>query len=357
MKKLSINDFENFAIIQTAFIGDVILTFPLVQLIKELNPNSKITFITTPISSELANIVEAIDKVIVYDKRNTQKGIKGIINFSKLLNEYNFDCIISPHRSLRTTLLTFLTQKKISIGFNTSVCSFLYKKRAKYKFHYHEIERNCFLLSHFKEFDKLTETFYVKLKSESFNESIINTFLNEKNIAKPYITIAPGSIWGTKRWLKEYYAELAKLFMEDGRNVILIGSAQDYEICKFIQDQTEATNLAGKTTLVQVLYILSKSDLLVTNDSSPTHLAGLVRCPTAVIWGPTSPIFGFGPRGENDISIELEDLKCRPCHIHGKQECPIKTHQCMRDLTPVYVYERCKSLLNDISNDLKDKME
>ena len=146
MAKPQLDDFKHIAIIQTAFLGDVVLAMPLVRVIKKNYPDIKISFVSTPLAAGITSSVKDIDSVISYDKRGIRKGLDGIKHIAGYLRENGVDCIISSHRSLRTSLLTFFTKAKYSVGFNTSAFSFAYKKRIKYIKSAHEIERNLALL-------------------------------------------------------------------------------------------------------------------------------------------------------------------------------------------------------------------
>ncbi len=104
----NIRDYKNIAIIQTAFIGDVALSLTLADKVKEASPNSFLYFVTTQLAAPMAECSNSIDKVISYDKRGAHSGFSGIKYISDILNKNNVDCIIAPHRSLRTTLISWM---------------------------------------------------------------------------------------------------------------------------------------------------------------------------------------------------------------------------------------------------------
>lgn len=347
-KKHNISDFKHIAIIQTAFIGDVALALPLTQAIRNINPDAEISFVTTPVSSSLISCVKAINHVISYDKRGLQEGMRGIRSIVDNLKERRVDCIIAPHRSLRTTLISFLSKPRLSIGFNKNSLSILYKKRVKYRKHWHELDRNLSLLSVFSEANNIkVELPEIELDISEHDKSYIESRLNWCHIQQgdKIVVIAPGSIWETKKWKKEYFARLALMLDNEGLKPVFIGSAQDKELCSEIINQSTGFNFAGETTIPQLFHLLKLASLTVTNDSAPTHLAGLAGCPTLTIFGPTSPIFGFPPRGQNDRILELADLKCHPCAIHGSKECPVKTHVCMTGITPEMVFKESLEII------------
>ena len=350
MNKYSILDFNHIAIIQTAFLGDVTLSLYLVQAIRNYHKTVNITFVTTPIGSSIASVCQAIDNIITYDKYGLQKGLDGIKRMSNLLRERKIDCILAPHRSFRTTLLTFISKPDFSVGFNRNSLSFLYSRRIKYYKHYHEIDRNLSLLKAFKDKSLIPkENIKVDLDIHPADKTYIENKLNFFKIKENdiLIALAPGSIWNTKKWPDHHFIELIIKLKKYDFKTILIGSKEDYDLCKKIADNSGGINLAGELTIPQVIHFLSNTKLLITNDSAPTHLAGLVNCPTLTIYGPTSPIFGFYPKGKYDKAVELDNLKCKPCSIHGSKQCPVKTHLCMIDLKPDFVLENVIEILKN----------
>ncbi|MBK9246855.1 MAG: glycosyltransferase family 9 protein [Ignavibacteria bacterium] len=120
-----------------------------------------------------------------------------------------------------------------------------------------------------------------------------------------------------------------------GHSCVFVGGVEDIELCSRLAHNSKAISLAGETSLLQTIALLRLCSALITNDSAPTHLAWIAGCRTITIYGPTSPIFGFAPRGETDIILENTFLKCRPCAIHGGNVCPIGTHECMKSITPL----------------------
>lgn len=348
-KKIKIENIRRIAVIQTAFIGDVVLSFPLIDSLKKIAPNAEITFITTPASFPMAGAVVSVDDIIAYDKRGEHRGYKGIKYIAGELKKASIDCIVSPHRSLRSTLISALSGAIYRIGFNKNACSFLYNYKIPYINHKHEIERNLSLLSAF-DCDYVS---FPKLNSVKFNISDkdkfhVHSMLSMRGISshEKYIAIAPGSVWPTKRWIKENYIELSKMFLDYGIKPVLLGSDEDIELCGDIAKVSGAYNMAGETTLLQTIYLLSGAELAITNDSAPIHLSGLADCSVIAVFGPTSREFGFSPVGDGDIIIENEELDCRPCRIHGSKKCPIKTHECMTSILPDKVFKTAMKILD-----------
>ncbi len=348
-----LHSFKNIAIIQTAFLGDVALVLSLAQLLKNAAPGADISLITTPAAASVANCATALDTVISYDKRGKYAGFSGISKFAQTLKKHEFDCIIAPHKSFRTALLTRFLKPEYSVGFKNAAGSFLYSETVEFPSHLHEIHRNLSLLKAFENGEEFLKKAVpeVAMKIPAADVEFSENFLLKNHITSDdvVIGIAPGSVWATKRWRIEHFKTICAELLKSGFKVILTGGREDRELCREIIGNTRAINAAGETTLPQTLALLKKMSVLVCNDSAPTHLAGLVKCPVITIFGPTSPIFGFAPLGELDEILENETLQCRPCEIHGGNVCPIGTHECMKSIAPDLVFKTVEKVLKGIS--------
>jgi len=345
-EKNKITNYQKIAIINTAFIGDVLLSIFLAQIIKNIHPNSNIYFVISSKLAELLSCVQAIDRIIVYDKHDKDKGFKGFISIIQKIRQEKIELILAPHRSARTSLISLLAKPVLSVSYDTSSLKFFYKRVVKYHYRYHEIERNFELLKPFEDVPLPLDLPKVEFVFPNNLHKKIAPFVGEFFEKKKIIIIAPGSVWKTKRWLPERFQSLAKDLQNNGYKVVLIGSDFDRFLCEEIAKASGALNLAGKTNLVESLYLIKHSSLLITNDSSPTHLASLVDCPCITIYGPTIPEFGFYPRSKKSRIIQVDNLNCKPCSIHGYNRCPLKHHNCMRLISEEKVLEASKELLS-----------
>ncbi len=331
----SLQQYKSIAIIQTAFIGDAALALYLAQEIKQLNPLCKVHFVCTPISAPLVHCASAVDTVIPYDKRKAQSGWKGIKAIAKQLRALQTDCVLGLQRSIRTTLIAKICGATTTVGFTNSALSWLYKHRVEWKTGIHETQRNKQMLT--------------ALGCElSSTLPKVQCTLPEVELPlathKPVVAIAPGSVWATKRWLEEYFVETATQLQNKGYTVVLIGGNDDAARCGTIARLSNSISLAGEFSLPQTASLLTQCHALLTNDSAPTHIAGLVGCKTITIFGSTIPEFGFAPCGESDIVLENKELQCRPCGLHGKKECPLGTMECMKSITPEIVLSNFEQL-------------
>ncbi len=168
-------------------------------------------------------------------------------------------------------------------------------------------------------------------------------WLDSRGIRSPFVVVAPGSVWGTKRWGK--YPELVGALDQD---VVVIGGPDDASLAEaIVAASPRAHSAVGMLPLRSSAALLARAAALVTNDSLPLHLAQATATPTVAIFGPTVPAFGFGPTGPHDRVVEVEGLVCRPCSRHGPMQCPLGHHRCMKDLDVLHVAAALHDILTD----------
>jgi len=333
-------ELKRVLILQTAFLGDVVLAAPMAEEIKKAHPSWQIDFLTIPQAASLVDNNPNISEVLKYDKRGKDSGIKGFFNMVRMIETGAYDLAIVPHRSIRSAALVRLAGIPKRIGFNRSTGSFLFTEIIKYDKNRHEVDRNLKLLHSI--IDSPIEG-YPRLYPSAEDDQNAAEILSKNGInsVKPLVALAPGSKWKTKRWPIEKYEELAGKFIMDGANVVIIGGEDDIPLLK--EAQFDGTlSLAGELTLMESAAILKKCDVLVTNDSAPMHFAVGVDTPVVAIFGATAPKYGFYPYNKDDIVVDRE-LPCRPCAIHGGTKCPIGTFECMLDINAEEVYQAAKN--------------
>jgi len=334
-------------VVQTAYLGDIILTTPLLSALKAIFPKSYLALLTTPVGKSALSGLKELDEIIIYDKHNTEKGLGAFWKKVKELRAKHFDLAISPHRSFRTALMLSLSGIPVLVGFRSSALPWIYHFRIARLGSLHQVERNLKLLEPIGE---LPKDFQPRIKipiPENFDPSKFG--LNAQT-PKPWIGFAPGSVWETKRWPIEKFSELGKgLSKKLNATIILIGAESDKELCEQIEnrigDTTGVINLAGKTGLNELFGIISQLGALVANDSAPVHIASGFSIPTVVIFGPTVPEFGFSPWLTPHRIIQ-KNLPCKPCNRHGPKKCPEKHFKCMLEIEAEEVEKAVEELLN-----------
>jgi heptosyltransferase-2 len=337
-------------VIQTAFIGDLVLTTPLIRAIRRGFPYARISVLAIPQTADLLVGNPHVDNVVLYDKRGKERTIRAFLKLVDRLRKEHFDLAIVPHRSFRSALLAALSGIPQRIGFNTSIGAFLFTHRVFYRKDAHEIERNLDLLNRFGIClqDKSPEIFPSLQDRERITE-----FLRENGIQTSHklVAIAPGSVWSTKCWPPERFAEVARLLFEQFEiKVVLIGGEADRQLCQQIAKvlpRGVGTVAAGQMSLCQSAALLERCTLLLSNDSAPVHLSVAMKTPVVAIFGPTVPAFGFAPWGEGHTVVQKQ-LKCRPCGVHGSKRCPRGHFQCMKGISPERVLGEICTILQPI---------
>lgn len=336
---------------QTGFIGDVILSTPVFSNLRNIYPQAKIHLLTTPESSSLFEAHQAIDQVIVFDKRGKHSGWEGFRIIQKQLKGEKYDLAFGLHKSYRSSFLLYLSKIEQRYGFKEAKLNFLYSKTVSRKKYYHEALRNlCILENIDQNIDSLSSDLNLNFSEEILKEA--KQYLNSLNPSQKKVVIAPGSVWATKRWHTEGFAQVAKDLSKQGSQIILIGGPNDIALGNQIENSLNAKilNLIGRTKIVTSAAIISLCDLLISNDSSPLHMASACKTPVIALFCATAPEFGFGPWKTKNIVLGVDSLSCRPCSRHGLQYCPTKTHACQNDLLASEVSSAAIKLLNQEDN-------
>jgi heptosyltransferase-2 len=332
-------------VVQTSFLGDVILTTPLIA---ELAKRGPVDVLATPLgATALANNPD-IRSLIRYDKRGTYGAALGLWSTVKEVRTRRpYDAAYLAQGSFRSGLLAMMTGARERIGFASSTGRVLYTKQMPYRPESHHAERLWSLAMTECADPPTRDQIRPRLYPSDADREVIDGLLRRSGSASdPFVALAPGSAWGTKRW--PYYVELAKRLADDFR-IAIIGSKADSAIATEISSALAPDCVidgAGGLSLLASAELIGRAQAIVTNDSAPQHLASAMGTPTLTIFGPTVPEFGFGPLAERKAVVGHTGLTCRPCDRHGPQRCPLGHWRCMRELTPDYV----SSLLTEVLN-------
>ncbi len=328
---------EKILIWQTAFLGDLILTTPLISSLKEIFPDASIDIITKPFGKDVLKENPYINEVIIFDK-NKNSTLKLI----KTLKEKKYSLAISPHRSHRASYVLFLSGIPERIGFDKGGFSFLYTKTVPHRFDgTHEIDRNLSLLRPLENYSEKK----IKRYPQIFLTPEEDDFYKKIGLKdKGYILVAPGSKWETKRWTAEGFSQLINILSEK-ETVVLFGGKEDrYFVDRIKRDlKREVIDIVGKTSLRESFSVVKHSKALISNDSAPVHMAVSFGVPVVDIYGPTVKDFGFYPY-RNGVVVEADGLSCRPCGLHGHRKCPTGTFECMKNITPDMILKALKAL-------------
>ncbi|MBR09277.1 MAG: heptosyltransferase [Rickettsiales bacterium] len=306
-------------IIQTAFIGDVVLATPLAEKLHQYFPQAAIDFCVRKGNEGLFDQHPFVRKVHLLDKSRKTIGLYQLI---KEFRSIKYDLIINLHRFLSSGLLTVLSGADQTIGFRKNPVSFFYSEQYSHDFDgTHEVERNLRLIQGITD----KETQRPKLYVEHLSTSIKERFGEE------YVVIAPGSVWETKKLPLSKWVELIKEKLVD-KKIFLIGGKGDRSDCEIIVNQTlgcQVQNVAGELKLLESVTLIRGASMNYVNDSAPLHFASAVNAPVTAVFCSTIPRFGFAPLSDKSFIAESsEHLSCRPCAIHGRKKCPEGHFRC-----------------------------
>ncbi len=333
---------EKILVIQTAFIGDAVLTLPMIEKLKELENSSIIDVVSIPSTSEIFNSSPFVNEVLLLEKRGKHKSFRGLKSFSNEIKSRNYSRIYSPHRSFRTAIIIMLSGVRETYGFSNSSLKYVYKNIIEYNSSAHEVQRNFDLIGY--KYSEDNWKILPKIKVSESAKFKVNDYFETNNITNGFVAVSPGSVWATKRYPIEYFIEVINSLVNEGKQVLLIGGDNDKEITLKIKENFKENvfDSTGLFSLVESIELIKHASLLVTNDSAPTHLGMCADIEVLTLYCSTVPQFGFYPYNKLSGYLSVDDLYCKPCGIHGFDECPIKTFDCGKKLMPEIIIKKIK---------------
>ena len=308
-------------VIQTAFLGDVILASPIWENLHQQFPEAQIDVVVKKGNEALLAEHPFLNQVYTFDKR--QK-LKNLWKLGKQLRQQRYELVINLQRFASSGLLTFLTRSKESRGFQKNPLSFLYSKRFQHELKegWHEVDRNLQLIADLVTQPKKRPQLYPTLS----DIEKISSFRTQT-----YYCLAPTSVWFTKQAPKKIWLALIEKLASPAVKIYLLGAPADHAYLEEIRlavPELEVQNLAGQLTLLQSAALMSGAQRNFVNDSGPLHLASATNAPVSAFFCSTVPAFGFGPLSDDSKIIEVSNLACRPCGLHGHKSCPKGHFQC-----------------------------
>lgn len=307
---------QRFLVIQTAFLGDVILATPVIAELKRQYPNAKVDVLVRKGNEGLLGGNPHISSVLIWNKKDGK--YKSLLRLIQTIRSNRYDEVICIQRFFNAGLLTALSKAPSRVGFGSNPFSRFFTRKIEHEFGtgLHEVERNLKLIAHHP--DTLTLRQPELFPSQEDVEKV------KALVQIPYYCIAPSSVWYTKQLPEEKWVELIKGLPVD-HTIYLLGGPDDTEICTTIQQASghpKVELLAGKLSLLQSAFLMQGAMRNYVNDSGPLHLASAMNAPVTAFFCSTIPAFGFGPLSEDTQVMEVPDLSCRPCGMHGHRACP-----------------------------------
>jgi ADP-heptose:LPS heptosyltransferase len=323
-------------VLRYSSLGDVALTNPVLDGLLAAFPGARVYFATKKQYAPAIQHHPALAKVL------TLKG-SGFFNLWGHIQEIrnlNPNLILDLHDSLRTHIISrFVRKAKFLVYDKEAARRRMLVKKLHHEASLHTIQKYLRILEPLGVRPHLKIHF--QIHDSKKDEAFLRDFLERRKISSSQLVVGlgPGARWRTKQWMPERYAELASRLVEDYRcRILWFGSKEEAPLIKSIQDKMRGTPLergiclSDQYSLEQSIALLGRCDLFIGNDSGLTHLASGRGCRVVVIYGSTTTALGFEPWGPHTV-VEVANLPCRPCDVHGKNACPLGHFKCMQDLT------------------------
>jgi ADP-heptose:LPS heptosyltransferase len=311
-------------VIQTAFIGDVILATPVIEAIHNTYPSARIDFLLRKGNEGLLENHPHLSHVYIWDKKAGK--YSQLLKIIRQLRKEKYDIAINLQRFMSTGLFTVFSGAVLKIGFSKNPLSCFFTKSYPHiidiqKGKTHEIDRNLSLLDTLIV-NKIRVMPRLYPSKAQFEKVACNT---------PYITISPTSVWYTKQYLLDKWVEVINSIGSD-KKIFLLGGKADKASCEIIRNKSTHTNievLAGQLSFLESAALMKGAMMNYVNDSAPMHIASAMDAPVTAVFCSTIPAFGFGPLSTQSRVVETEEkLDCRPCGLHGFRKCPEGHFKC-----------------------------
>jgi len=315
---------QKFLVIQTAFIGDVVLATAIIEKLHQHFPDARIDFLVRKGNEALLTGHPWLNEVLIWDKKEGK--LKNLWRMGRLIRKKHYDKVINVQRFAATGLLTAFSRAKETIGFDKNPLSRFFTKSIPHivggSTPLHEVDRNQLLIKDLTDDRPAKPRLYPTKK----DEEKISSYQTQT----PYITISPASVWFTKQYPKEKWAKFINQ-LPANYHIYLLGAPSDTPLAQYILQetqpqnpaQTRITDLTGQLTFLQSAALMRTAAMNYVNDSAPMHFASAVNAPVTAVYCSTIPGFGFGPLSDNSNIVEIQQpLDCRPCGLHGYKACP-----------------------------------
>lgn len=329
------------------WVGDAIMTTPVIRAVRKNFPKASITVLAKPWVIPVYENNPYIDEILVYEDKNRHKKGFGTLRLARDLREYQFDLAILMQNAFEAGLLCFLAGIKERLGYNTDARGFLLNRSIRLNPALKKGHLIDYYIGILKGASLVDDGRKLDLFLCESDRKFANHFLEQEkfDLSRPVIGINPGATGGTaKRWFPERYAQVCKNLAQKFKVKILIfGGPGDNELGKYIAQLSKGSciNIAGTTTLGQTFALIEKCSLFITNDSGLMHAAAALNINQAAVIGSTDYV-ATAPSNENSIMVRVP-VPCSPCL---KDICPTD-HQCMDKISVDMVMETCKSLLKN----------
>ncbi len=328
-------------LIRLSAIGDIILTTPLIRVLRKRFPSARIDFITKAKYADLLRFHPALSQIYEFPDHG---GFAELKTARRWIAAQGYDVILDLHRNLRSYVLTWRQLR----GPIPRMSKYAFRRFLLVKFginRYREVvpvyRRYLNVAGHLGVGDdgRGSEIFIPRDVLQRINARLRESALPEGR----FFALAPGAGFATKRWPIEYFIDLGRNLSKNNRVFCILGAQQDRRLADQIrQVLPEALDFTGRLTLLESAAVLSQARALITNDTGLMHMAEAVKTPVVALFGSTTRELGFFPMLPESVVIENPEIRCRPCSHIGRHQCPKGHFLCMRSLKPERVFRVLK---------------
>lgn len=335
--------YSKILVINLMHIGDLLLVTPVLRTLRTNYPLAHIALLADAKLQDLVKYNKNIDELLIIEKKGYHNKLVNYLQFVGDIRNKKFDLVINLHANERASFIAAFSGGKKIVGYATFGLGFFFdkvienRKAIKHQVHSHfDVLRETMDITKIDDrgiemwLDEKAEQRAAEIWQEAYpiHSPLERGGASARGCVK-VVGLNIGASWETKRWRKEYYAELADRLLDMGYGIAYYGGPMDVEIVNetigFMHNKKHPLlkTFTGKMTLLELAALLKKCSVLVTNDTGPMHVAVAMNVPLVSMFGP-SPVPGFYPY--NDKSVVLKTaLACHPC---GKHQCPTQ-HECM----------------------------
>jgi len=369
---LSSRNFSRILLIKPSALGDVVHTIPVLPKLRARYPTAQIDWLITPENAGLVRHHPDLSSVVLFDRRKLAQfgqnwiATKGPLRLLRRLRQAHYDLVIDLHGQMRSALITLATGAPVRVGFDRPVRRtqpasehhalrnlpqhgwtgaregswIAYSHRIPIPtLDVHAIDRYLWIAPMLGLDDAPVDSrIYLSAQSEAAAQQLL-----EQHDLQQFGALVPGTIWETKHWHPERFAEVGLWLQKQGFDVVVLGRKHDRRRCaKITRLCPGAIDVSGKTTPAELAAIVKRAAVCVTNDSGAMHLAVALDRPVVSVFGPTNPV-QIGPYRRPEAVVRV-DLPCSPCNFRRLSQCP-HSHACMTNVSATNVIERVESAL------------
>ncbi len=315
-------------LLQTAFLGDVVLATPLIEKLHAHFPNAALDFVLRKGNEGLLRQHPHVRRVWIWNKSQKWRSAAQLV---RQWRREDYDLAINLQRFFTSGMLALGAGARQVIGFDKNPLSRFYHTRIPHVFgtdeqFVHEVSRNLALIT------PLTDASFVRPRLYPSAEEYAAAVR-----PRPYICLAPTSVWFTKQWPLAQWADLLDRTTPE-LDVLLLGGPADRAFCDQLASATrhpQVFNLAGELSLLASAALMQGARMNYVNDSAPLHMASAMNAPVTAIFCSTVPAFGFTPLSDRTTLVQTPHaLDCRPCGLHGYRACPQGHFRCAQMHVP-----------------------